>query len=228
MANAMANAKKIIRPRSSGDVHKARKEQEKHGSGMMAELRNLKKDMGFVTSNPMLDGFTYDSDDVEGRRSFASQTEARDTVASAEYQEHPFPCGFPGCHTWHGDITSGVCPAHRAPSRSGRGRGLCQMCTLSAPAAARMRKRVNLAKVLFMTIGMGVIESNDKVVLAVTCGAVAQIVACNAYIFLLAASASVIAANAGVAGVLLGTAGFFYLLFSLTRQIEGMEVTAKR
>ena len=102
------------------------------------------------------------------------------------------------------------------------------MCTLSAPAAARMRKRVNLAKVLFMTIGMGVIESNDKVVLAVTCGAVAQIVACNAYIFLLAASASVIAANAGVAGVLLGTAGFFYLLFSLTRQIEGMEVTAKR
>lgn len=83
-----------------------------------------------------------------------------------------------------------------------------------------------------MTVGMGVVESNDKVVLAITCSAVTFIAACNFHIHLLDATLhednSFAIAFVGSALVVVGVSSGLWLLRSLTKQIEAMEVTATR
>ena len=87
------------------------------------------------------------------------------------YLRSPFPCAhggsMNGCTNFHDDETSGLCPEHRGGGATGSG-GVCGLCTLSPAAAHRMKKRSEFFGVAFITLTMGIVESNDKAVLAIT------------------------------------------------------------
>jgi len=156
MGQAKEDDKKLIRPFSAADV----KSEPRRKPSMLVELKHLPKmTIGSLTAADLPPEFIYDDDESE-RHTFADQTQAQDAVA--EFHERPYPCGHSGCHNFHSDLETGLCPDHSGGAGGGGGR-FCGLCHLSVSTVDRMQKQVNLAKVVFMTIGMGVVESNDKV-----------------------------------------------------------------
>ena len=151
-----------------------------------------------------------------------------------KYLKSPYPCAHggstSGCTNFHDDEKSGLCPVHRGGGGGGGGDGgggggVCGLCTLSPAAAHRMKKRNEFFGVAFITVTMGIVESNDKAVLAITGGAFTVIGAANVYAALHGAS---VAGACGAATVLvLGVGGSVYRGRKLTGKIEDMEETAK-
>ena len=151
------------------------------------------------------------------------------------YLKSPYPCAHggstSGCTNFHDDEKSGLCPEHRGGGGGGGGGGdgggggVCRLCSLSPAAAHRMKKRNEWFGVAFITVSMGIVESNDKVVLALTGSAFTVIAAANAYKELY--GDSVAAAWAVAVMLVLAVGSLVYRGRLLTGKIEDMEETAK-
>ena len=142
----------------------------------------------------------------------------------------PYPCAHSGCPAFH-DSTSGLCPEHRGAFDHNATR-LCRWCALSPAVKGQLQTRANQAGIGLITVTMGIMESNDKFVLAVTGGSFTLNAACNLFASIYPPSGNDAAwigvAWVAAASVLLGVAGLTWRGAALTGKIEAMEETAKR
>lgn len=104
---------------------------------------------------------------------------------------------------------------------------MCGLCTLSPAAKDRMKKRNNLISVWCITVAMGVIESNDKVVLAITATSITFVVAYNVFVEQVQ-DAGLISAWVSAGAIVLAVGGLILRGKVLSGKIEAMEVTAAR
>ena len=154
-----------------------------------------------------------------------------------QFLKAPFPCSHKEsndsrCIIFHDDMKTGLCPKHRQSAAQSGGGGLCGRCTPSPAEMARRKKQNNMIGVAGITVVMGIIESNDKFVLAVTGCAFTVIAACNIYVGLHPSSTGV-AWSIGLAWVVAGGLVLAVAVVGrsgkkLTKSIDAMEVTSTR
>ena len=128
--------------------------------------------MEACTQNPLHPGRDNDTANAVGHEiELASRGQAALGVSEAEvggkphpqFDLTPFPCAHEGCHAFHGDFATGLCPLHSGGG--GGGGAVSTVMGWMAPSQTTIRRLRFISKVLVIgsvTVVMAVMEANDK------------------------------------------------------------------